>query len=137
MPCRRSGRLALTLCGLLLLAACSRSQEAGETLVTIEVMEAYPAALIEGILQLTAVDGRACWTVSLPDSGDTYLLVLPDGTQMSDDDALQVADSDQWLHAGDQVRLGGGEWHDAVYRDFESVCDATGLWLVSPGDITS
>jgi hypothetical protein len=56
---------------------------------------------------------------------------------MSEDNQLLVAGTEAWLVDGDSVQVGGGEWRDPAYRDFVGLCDATGLWLVSPGDATA
>ena len=129
---RRTASVALAACVLVALASCSAAEQ-DDALITTDVMEAYPAALLEGVAALSWVDGRACWTVSPLEGGDRYVLVLPVGSRMSDDDELRIAGTEAWLADGDDISVGGGEWHDAGYRDVVELCGATGLWLVSPG----
>ena len=140
MVLRRWSSAALVVCASLALTACA-DETAGEDgndagLVTVEVLETYPAALAEGVLTSAPGGERTCWTVTTEDGRDRYVLVLPVGSEMSDG-KLRITGSASWLSDGDEVQVGGGEWSDAAYEEYVGLCGGTGLWLVSPGDAAS
>ena len=117
------------------LAGCA-GPPSSPRLITTEVSDGYPAALLEGTLHLTQSEDHACWTVVPEGGAERYLLLLPEGSQLSDDEAslrIRDANADEWLRDGDTVKVGGGESHVAEWGGALGQCDATDLWLVSPG----
>lgn len=115
-----AGFAAVVVCAPIVLTACvaddaGAGDQEGPTddgLLTVEVMEMYPSALVEGVLSSApatmpdaAPDGNGvltCWTVTSDEDGAGYVLVLPEGSEMSEG-ALLIADSSTWLSAGDRA----------------------------------
>lgn len=124
----RSVRIVITV-PLLLLAGCSVAQdERVESSFphTPAELNAYPAALLEGEMQIKESGESYCPVVST-ERGEEYLLVLPPSSRV---DATRVTLSGKGIEPGG-VSFGGGvlagiEFNDAGCTGYPQV------WLVAP-----
>ncbi len=128
----------LTISTLLLITACAKSeQEPPRTtpigLMTVQVADSMPAALLEGTLERRTTDSEPCWT--LETEGGKYLLLFLPGAYEGDE-RVHAAEASTAFGAGQTVILAGGEWASNEHADRTKGCGASARWLVTAIDGT-
>ena len=143
----RSIRVSLVVVVALTAAGCGSGEPAappGIFFPTVPIGDAYPAALMEGVLEEQA----GCLFVTV--DGDSWLLLWPEGyTARVADGHLDVLDESGEVvgRVGEPLRVGGGETNPVEIGGAAAAerraSELTGLdipercgdlyWLVSPG----
>jgi hypothetical protein len=116
-----------------LLSACGAGPPTLTSLPTHNDLNSYPAALLEATL---VVDGHCVYAEGLDGAG-RWLPIWPVGFAL--DGEFIVKGSERVGTIGDQVKLGGGEYHESQYGflrtlmpdDVPAACRGGEYWLVS------